>query len=180
MIQIWQRRNCFLGTTQQYYTPAIDTYPLKNGGWETLLSFWVPAYFQGLLLLALGRVTSTLRLFLCQTNHHFFLSQLICRMILPFPFVFFSFLLVKLSEIFQLANAPWKPLGCWWELKNHTVPGYIRRLTCILSLVVLLRDWVLKGKTTGMTFNPQKRSCTRSDDLIFIYIYMSSCMLPFV
>ena len=115
MIQIWQRRNCFLGTTQQYYTPAIDTYPLKNGGWETLLSFWVPAYFQGLLLLALGRVTSTLRLFLCQTNHHFFLSQLICRMILPFPFVFFFIFVGKTVRDFSACKrplkAPWMLMG---------------------------------------------------------------------
>ena len=32
------------------------TYPLKIGGWETILSFWDPAYFQGRWLLVLGRV----------------------------------------------------------------------------------------------------------------------------
>ncbi len=30
--------------------------PLKNGGWETIRSFWDTAYFQVLLLLVSGRV----------------------------------------------------------------------------------------------------------------------------
>ena len=31
--------------------------PLRIGGWETILSFWVLGHFQGLLLLVWGRVT---------------------------------------------------------------------------------------------------------------------------
>ena len=34
------------------YTPRkFNSSPLKNDGWKTILSFWVSAYFQGLLLL---------------------------------------------------------------------------------------------------------------------------------
>ena len=37
--------------------PETNSSPLRIGGWETILSLWVLAHFQGLLLLLWGRVT---------------------------------------------------------------------------------------------------------------------------
>ena len=42
--------------------PETNSLPLKMDGWNTILSYWVSAYFQVLLLLVLGRVN----LYLCQ------------------------------------------------------------------------------------------------------------------
>ena len=38
--------------------PETNSSPLKMDGWNTILSYWVSAYFQGLLPLVLGRVGS--------------------------------------------------------------------------------------------------------------------------
>ena len=40
-------------------TPTFNSSPLKNGGWKTVLSFWVSAYCQGFLL-NFGRVLTAL------------------------------------------------------------------------------------------------------------------------
>ena len=37
--------------------PETNKSQLKMDGWKTILSFWVPAYFQGLSLLVSGKVT---------------------------------------------------------------------------------------------------------------------------
>ena len=36
--------------------PETNSSPLKMDGWNTIISYWGPAYFQGLLLLVSGRV----------------------------------------------------------------------------------------------------------------------------
>ncbi len=36
--------------------PETNSSPLKMDGWNTILSYWFSAYFQGLLLLVSGRV----------------------------------------------------------------------------------------------------------------------------
>ena len=46
--------------------PKFNSSPLKNGGWKTILSYWVSVTFQGLLLLNFGRVGSVGQIhFLC-------------------------------------------------------------------------------------------------------------------
>ena len=44
-----------------FVSKSANSSPLKMDGWNTILSYWVSAYFQGCLLLVSGRVTSTLQ-----------------------------------------------------------------------------------------------------------------------
>ena len=47
-----------------YTVPSLKlTWPLKMDGWNTILSYWVSAYFQGLLLLVSGRVATMIPFF---------------------------------------------------------------------------------------------------------------------
>ena len=41
--------------------PETNNSPLQNGGSETILSFWGPAYFQGPTVIVLGRVVQVIR-----------------------------------------------------------------------------------------------------------------------
>ena len=48
--------NCLLdGQTPLPTLPETNSSPLKMDGWNTIVSFWGPAYFQGLWLLVSGR-----------------------------------------------------------------------------------------------------------------------------
>ena len=50
---ITKHQPAFLGHT----LPKTNSSPLQMDGWNTILSYWVSAYFQGLLLLVSGRVS---------------------------------------------------------------------------------------------------------------------------
>ena len=86
--------------------PETNSSHLKMDGWNTIVSFWGPAYFQGLLLLVSGRVIFILFLFT-----RFFIGCFLSLHCLAIPCP------VSLGN--SWSSHPSAPMPPEKELKNH-------------------------------------------------------------